>query len=224
MLKLIFYSQSLVTIWAWVWYGTHDFLYLVDGRCPREQGFSQQHLSQDAAKAPHVHTLSVPLDKMYSFHNLVHSYLLILQYCFITVPCMKMWDFLHDCWINYNERTQAADIDNRCTSQLIPCGSQQDLRSSVPPCRHILCQRWIPAVLLDLVEWSGQAKITQLDNTVSVQEHVGWLWEMQIRETILHKDNDCLIFMLLTQGQTEQVICQAPSLTTVWKQILYKWK
>ncbi len=58
---------SLITFWAGVWYSTHDLLYLVDGGCPGEQGFSQQHLSQDAAKAPHVHTFSVPVDEMGSF-------------------------------------------------------------------------------------------------------------------------------------------------------------
>lgn len=57
----------LVTFWAGVWYGTHDLLYLVDSGRPREQGFSQQHLSQDAAKAPHVYTFSVPVDIMHSF-------------------------------------------------------------------------------------------------------------------------------------------------------------
>lgn len=66
------FLRPLVTVWAWVWYGTHDLLYLIDSGCPGEQGFSQQHLSQDAAKAPHVHTLSVPLDEMYSVHSLVH--------------------------------------------------------------------------------------------------------------------------------------------------------
>lgn len=60
-----------VTFWAGVWYGTHDFLYLVDGGGPGEQGFPQQHLSQDTAKAPHVHTFSVSLDKKYSPHSLV---------------------------------------------------------------------------------------------------------------------------------------------------------
>lgn len=62
-----------VTFWARVWYGTHDLLYLVDGGCPGEQGFSQQHLPQDTAKAPHVYTFSVPLDETCSFYTLIHS-------------------------------------------------------------------------------------------------------------------------------------------------------
>lgn len=53
----------LFTFGAGVRYGTHDLLYLVNGGSPREQCFSQQHLSQDTAKAPHVHTFSVPLDE-----------------------------------------------------------------------------------------------------------------------------------------------------------------
>lgn len=52
----------LVTFWAGVWYGTHDLLNLVDGGRPREQSLSQQHLSEDTAKAPHVYTCCVPLD------------------------------------------------------------------------------------------------------------------------------------------------------------------
>lgn len=52
--------SSSNTFWAGVWYGTHDLLDLVDGGGPGEQGFSQQHLSQDTAKTPHVHTFSVP--------------------------------------------------------------------------------------------------------------------------------------------------------------------
>lgn len=56
--------SSSTTFWAGVWYGTHDLLYLVDGGGPGEQGFSQKHLSQNTAKTPHVHTFSVPLDKM----------------------------------------------------------------------------------------------------------------------------------------------------------------
>lgn len=70
-MKLIW--SSLITFWAGVWYGTHDFLYLVDGGCPWKQGFSQKHLSKDTAKTPHVYTFSVPLDKMYSSYSLVHS-------------------------------------------------------------------------------------------------------------------------------------------------------
>lgn len=90
-------------------------------------------------------------------------------------------------------------------SRLIPCGSQQDLRSSVPPRRHVLCQCWIPAVLLDLIEGSGQAEITQLDYTVSVQQHIGRLWETQTIET-LHKDNNSLAFTYLQRGQIEQLV------------------
>lgn len=58
---------------------------------------------------------------------------------------------------------------------LVPCRSQQNLRRSVPPRRHILRQRWIPTVLLDLVEGSGKAKVAQFDHAIGVQQHVGWL-------------------------------------------------
>lgn len=78
--------------------------------------------------------------------------------------------------------------DSWCSLEVIPWGSQQNLRSSVPPCRYVLRQRGIPTVLLDLVEWSRQAEITQLDDAVGVQQHIGRLWETQ-RKNILHRDN-----------------------------------
>ncbi len=79
----------------------------------------------------------------------------------------------------------STDTDSRCSSQLIPRGSQQDLGSSVPSRCHVLRQCWIPTVLLDLVEGSGQAEVTQLDYTISVQQHIGRLWETRTRETLL---------------------------------------
>lgn len=42
-----------------MWNGTHNFLDLINGRCPREKRLAQEHLSQDAAYAPHVHTFRV---------------------------------------------------------------------------------------------------------------------------------------------------------------------
>lgn len=57
----------------------------------------------------------------------------------------------------------------------VPCGSKQNLWCSVPPRRHILRQRWIPTVLLDLVERSGKAKVAHLHHAIGVQQHVGWL-------------------------------------------------
>lgn len=56
-----------------MWYGTDDLLYLIDGGCPGKQGFSQQHLSEDTAEAPHIHTFSVPSDKMYTSYSLKHA-------------------------------------------------------------------------------------------------------------------------------------------------------
>lgn len=100
---------------------------------------------------------------------------------------------------------------NRCSSQLIPCGSQQDLGSSVPPRRHVLRQCRIPAVLLDLVEWSGQAEITQLDYTVSVQQHVGRLWETQTRETFLTRTITVRFSLFYREVRTK-----------VWKQKLHE--
>lgn len=52
------------TFWVGVRYGTHDLLYLVHGRSSRKQSFSKQHFSKDAAEAPHIHTIGVPLDKI----------------------------------------------------------------------------------------------------------------------------------------------------------------
>lgn len=43
-----------------MWNGTHDFLNLINGRGPREERLAHEHLSQDAAYAPHVHTFRVP--------------------------------------------------------------------------------------------------------------------------------------------------------------------
>lgn len=65
-------EMSYQTFWAGVRYGTHNLLNLVDGGSPREQGFPQQHLCQDTAQAPHVHTFSIPMDKMHSVHSLTH--------------------------------------------------------------------------------------------------------------------------------------------------------
>lgn len=54
----------MITLRTGVRYGSHDLLYLVDGGRSREKGFSQQHLPQDAAEAPHVNAFGVPFDKM----------------------------------------------------------------------------------------------------------------------------------------------------------------
>lgn len=191
-------------------YGTHDLLYLVDGGGPREQGFPQQHLSQDTAKTPHVHTFSVPVDKMSSFYSLVHSYLIfqrsILSFelkCCVNAVLSSSSLLNQLLWGTSTSSRCGTYTDNRCSSQLIPCGSQQDLGSSVPTRRHVLRQCWIPTVLLDLVKWSGQAEITQLDYTVSVQQHIGWLWETQTKRNILYKDNNSLIFTHLQRGQEQ---------------------
>lgn len=137
-----------------MWNGTHDLLYLVDGGCPREQGFSQQHLSQDTAETPHVHAFSVPLENTL----IIQKHRLNLTFRLISLS---------------EKQALAADAQHN----RVPCGSQQDLGSSIPPCGHVLRQCRIPTVLLDLVERSGQAEVTQLDNTVRVQEHIGRLWE-----------------------------------------------
>lgn len=57
---------NVLTFWAWVRYGTYDLFNLVDRGSPRKKGFAEQHLSQNAAKAPYVHTFGVPLDERYS--------------------------------------------------------------------------------------------------------------------------------------------------------------
>lgn len=57
----------MITLRTGVRYGSHDLLYLVDGGRSREKGFSQQHLPQDAAEAPHVNAFGVPFDKMQVF-------------------------------------------------------------------------------------------------------------------------------------------------------------
>lgn len=114
---------SLFTFRAGVRYGTHDLFNLVDSGSPRKQSFTQQHLSQNAAKAPHVHTFGVPLDKRYSL---------------ITDLKKQQQPKLHQL------------LQFRQQMLIIPRGSQQNLWSSVPPSGHILRQRWITAVLLEL--------------------------------------------------------------------------
>lgn len=140
--------RQVITFRTRVRNGTHDLLYLVDGRRSREQGFSQQHLPQDTAETPHVNAFGVPFDRVMEtrLENLTIVDLL---------SSYRSWRILK--------------------FHSVPCGSQQNLWRSVPARGHVLRQRWIPTVLLDLVQRSGQAEVAQLDHAVGVQQHVGRL-------------------------------------------------
>jgi len=54
----------------------------------------------------------------------------------------------------------------------VPGGAQQDLWRAVPARGHVLRQRGVPSILLDLAQRPGQAEVTQLHSTVGVQQNV----------------------------------------------------
>lgn len=195
-----------VTFWARVRYGTHDLLYLVDGGGPREHGFTQQHLSQDAAKAPHVYTFSVPLDRMYYFYSLVHSK---QPSHFFKLACGERsrrcgyWQLLLS---TADTLWTPAGSQELCTTASPRTLSVQDSRCPLGSGWEIGLSRNHTAWLHSQCPAARWMAVGNAD-----------------KRNILHEDNNSLILTYSFIGHFQQILQSAvPGLTTVWKQKLYK--
>lgn len=129
-----------LTLCRRMWNGAHDFFDLINGRRPGEERLAQEHLSQNATYAPHVHTFCVPAGNI--------GPIIIIYYIL---------------WLIHYKMFKTIYFGGHA-----PTGSQENFRGSVPSCCHILCQGRIHRILLDLVQGSCQAKVTQLHKAIWV--------------------------------------------------------